>query len=113
MDTQVTPYLRRRVLALPLEERIALVSLLTDSLRVREKDEERLRRMTFYCHSGSCLRAYLLRYFARMAKIKEAISQHKYERLTFEQLRWILYSPAGVLTDQLFYEFDIRIEFQL
>lgn len=40
MDTQVTPYLRRRVLALPLEERIALVSLLTDSLRVRERGEE-------------------------------------------------------------------------
>ena len=32
---------------------------------VREKDEERLRRMTFYCHSGSCLRAYLLRISAR------------------------------------------------
>ena len=34
---------------------------------VREKDEERLRRMTFYCHSGSCLRAYLLRYFGENA----------------------------------------------
>lgn len=30
---------------------------------VREKDRERLRLMTFYCHTGDCLREYILRYF--------------------------------------------------
>jgi len=30
---------------------------------VREKDRERLKQMTYYCHSMECLRAYLLRYF--------------------------------------------------
>ena len=31
--------------------------------RVKEKDRERLRQMTFYCHTTDCLRSYILRYF--------------------------------------------------
>ena len=58
-------------------------------------------------------RSYLLRYFARMAKIKEAISQRKYERLTFDQLRSILYLPARELTDCLQSLYNVQIEFQL
>ena len=58
-------------------------------------------------------RSYLLRYFARMAKIKEAISLHKYERLTFEQLRSILYLPKQELTDCLQSLYNVQIEFQL
>ena len=30
---------------------------------IRERDEERLRKMTFYCFTNDCLRAYILRYF--------------------------------------------------
>lgn len=30
---------------------------------LREKDRERLKRMTFYCHTNDCLREYILRYF--------------------------------------------------
>ncbi|HJC62443.1 MAG TPA: DNA helicase RecQ [Candidatus Blautia merdavium] len=30
---------------------------------VRERDEERLRSMTYYCMTADCLRAYILRYF--------------------------------------------------
>lgn len=30
---------------------------------VREKDRERLKQMTYYCHSLDCLREYILRYF--------------------------------------------------
>ena len=58
-------------------------------------------------------RSYLLRYFERMAKIKEAISLHKYERLTFEQLRSILYLPKQELTYNLLLFYDIEIDFQL
>lgn len=32
-------------------------------LLVQERDRERLRRMTFYCFTNECLRAYILRYF--------------------------------------------------
>ena len=35
--------------------------------QVRKKDEERLRRMTFYCNTDRCLRAYLLNYFGEVA----------------------------------------------
>ena len=38
-------------------------------------------------------RAYLLRYFDRMAGIKEAISIYRYKKLTKAQLRSILYLP--------------------
>lgn len=34
---------------------------------VREKDRERLKQMTYYCHSMECLRAYLLNYFGDRA----------------------------------------------
>jgi ATP-dependent DNA helicase RecQ len=30
---------------------------------VRERDEERLKKMTFYCYTRDCLREYILRYF--------------------------------------------------
>ena len=56
---------------------------------------------------------YLLRYFARMAKIKEAIPRRKYERLTFDQLRSILYLPARELTDCLQSLYNVQIEFFL
>lgn len=31
--------------------------------KVKEKDRERLKQMTYYCHSTGCLREYILRYF--------------------------------------------------
>lgn len=58
-------------------------------------------------------RSYLLRYFARMAKIKEAISPYKYGRLTFDILRAILYLPKQELTYNLLLLYEIEIEFQL
>ena len=38
-------------------------------------------------------RAFLLRYYKRMAKIKPAISEYRYKRLSKEQLRSILFLP--------------------
>ena len=35
--------------------------------RVRKQEEERLKKMTFYCFTSDCLRAYLLRYFGEQA----------------------------------------------
>ena len=58
-------------------------------------------------------RSYLLRYFARMAKIKEALTKRKYNCLTFDQLRSILYLPARELTDCLQSLYNVQIEFQL
>jgi len=37
---------------------------------VRERDEERLKTMTYYCTTSNCLRAYILHYFGE----KEAVS---------------------------------------
>ena len=58
-------------------------------------------------------RSYLLRYFARMAKIKEAFSERKYKHLTFDLLRSILYLPKQELTYNLLLLYDIEIDFQL
>ena len=38
-------------------------------------------------------RAFLLRYFNRMAQLKPAISKYRYDRLTRDQLSHILYNP--------------------
>ncbi len=35
---------------------------------VRTRDQERLRRMTWYCHTTDCLRDYILRYFGEYGK---------------------------------------------
>ena len=58
-------------------------------------------------------RSYLLRYFERMAKIKEAISEWKYRHLTFDILRSILYLPKKELTYNLLLFYEIEIDFQL
>ena len=42
-------------------------------------------------------RAYLLRFYERMAKIKPAISEYRYKRLTRDQLHHILYDPEFTL----------------
>ena len=34
-----------------------------DAPIIKERDEERLKKMTFYCFTNDCLRAYILRYF--------------------------------------------------
>lgn len=55
----------------------------------------KLRRNGF---NPACIeRAYLLRYFARMAGIKAHISVYQYRKLTKEQLRSILFLPDGEL----------------
>ena len=85
---------------------------ITNALNVR--DGGFLRKLR---HKGinpiAIQRSYLLRYFERMAKIKEAISLRKYRHLTFEQLRSILYLPKQELTYNLLLFYDIEIEFQL
>lgn len=58
-------------------------------------------------------RTHLLRYYARMAKIKEAISRWRYRCLTFDQLRSILYLPPRELTTCLQAFYNIQIDFQL
>lgn len=58
-------------------------------------------------------RTHLLRYYARMAKIKEAISKWRYQCLTFDQLRSILYLPPRELTTCLQSFYNIQIDFQL
>lgn len=36
---------------------------------VKERDRERLRRMTYYCFTNECLRDYILRYFGEYGAI--------------------------------------------
>lgn len=36
---------------------------------IRERDYERLKRMTFYCFTNDCLRAYLLKYFGEKSVV--------------------------------------------
>lgn len=36
--------------------------------QVKQKDRERLKQMTYYCHSFDCLRAYILKYFGDRAE---------------------------------------------
>lgn len=58
-------------------------------------------------------RAYLLRYFDRMAIIKPALSRCKYENLLHIDLRKIIYLPDEELQNYLRLMFNIQIEFNL
>ena len=62
---------------------------------------------------ASIERPYLLRYFARMARIKKEIKRSRYNHLTFDNLRSILYLPMQELTDYLQSLYNIKIEFIL
>ena len=58
-------------------------------------------------------RAYLLRYFDRMAIIKPALSQWKYRQLLHIDLRNILYMTKEQLQYYLLLKFNIQIKFNL
>ena len=58
-------------------------------------------------------RAYLLRYFDRMAVIKPALSPWKYRLLTHIDMRKIIYLPHEELQNYLLLKFNIQIEFNL
>ena len=58
-------------------------------------------------------RAYLLRYFDRMAVIKPALSQWKYRQLLHIDLRNILYMTKEQLQYYLLLKFNIQIKFNL
>ena len=53
-----------------------------------------LRKLRNKGFNPSCIdRAYILRFFERMAKIKASITKYRYGKLTKEQLRSILFLP--------------------
>ena len=56
-------------------------------------------------------RAYLLRYFDRMAEIKAALSPWKYRLLTHIDMQKIIYLPHEELQNYLLLKFNIQIEF--
>ena len=58
-------------------------------------------------------RAYLLRYFDRMAEIKAALSPWKYRLLTHIDMQKIIYLPHEELQNYLLLKFNIQIEFNL
>lgn len=58
-------------------------------------------------------RQYLLRYFERMARIKETLTKWKYDHLTFDILRSILYLPKQELTYHMQSLYNVQIEFIL
>lgn len=70
-------------------------------LRNREIDPVRIQR------------PYLMRYFARMAVIKTALSNWKYEHLSHNDLQSILYMPKEDLQNYLLISFNIQINHNL
>lgn len=58
-------------------------------------------------------RHYLLRYFHRMARIKEALSRRQYRKLTADDLKAVLYAALYVLSDHMFYKYNVKISFLL
>ena len=69
---------------------------------INSRDGGFLRMLRNRKINPACIeRAYLLRYFDRMAEIKAAMTRYRYERLTKEQLRSILYDPDEELQPPL------------
>ena len=64
------------------------------SNKINIRDGGFLTKLRHKGFNPACIeRAYLLRYFDRMAEIKASIGEYRYEKLTKEQLRSILYDP--------------------
>ena len=69
---------------------------------INSRDGGFLRMLRNRKINPACIeRAYLLRYFDRMAEIKAAMTRCRYERLTKEQLRSILFLPDEELQPPL------------
>ena len=69
---------------------------------INSRDGGFLRMLRNRKINPACIeRAYLLRYFDRMAEIKAAMTRYRYERLTKEQLRSILFLPDEELQPPL------------
>ena len=69
---------------------------------INSRDGGFLRMLRNRKINPACIeRAYLLRYFDRMAEIKAAITEYRYRKLTKEQLRSILYDPDEELQPPL------------
>ena len=85
---------------------------ITSALNVR--DGGFLRKLR---HKGinpvAIQRSYLLRYFDRMAKIKEAISEWKYRHLTYGDLQTVLYHSPESLSTYFATFFNVQIYFKL
>lgn len=61
---------------------------------VRQKEEERLRKMTFYCHTNRCLRAFMLEYFGEKAPEhcgNCSICRHKTEKVDISRQARIIF----------------------
>ena len=64
------------------------------SNKINLRDGGFLTKLRHKGFNPACIeRAYLLRYFDRMAEIKASIGEYRYEKLTKEQLRSILFLP--------------------
>ena len=72
------------------------------SCEINSRDGGFLRMLRNRKINPACIeRAYLLRYFDRMAGIKAHISEYRYRKLTKEQLRSILFLPDEELQPPL------------
>ena len=64
------------------------------SNKINNRDGGFLRILRHKGFNPACIdRAYLLRFYKRMAKIKKSISEYRFKKLTKEQIRSILYLP--------------------
>ena len=58
-------------------------------------------------------KSYLLRYYARMAKIKEALTRYQYKKLDHEELYLVLYMSQNNLFFHFLNRYKVEIDFDL
>ena len=61
----------------------------------------------------SIQRSYLLRYYARMAKIKEVLTRYQYEKLNHKELYLVLYMSQNNLFFHYINRYKVEIDFEL
>ena len=69
------------------------------------------------CNKGfdptSIQRSHLLRYYARMAKIKEVLTRYQYEKLNHKELYLVLYMTQNNLFFHFLNQYKVEIDFDL
>ena len=61
----------------------------------------------------SIQRSHLLRYYARMAKIKEVLTRYQYEKLNHKELYLVLYMTQNNLFFHFLNQYKVEIDFDL
>lgn len=94
------------------DNRISNLRCITNAINVRDGGFLRKLRNKGFTPTD-IQKSYLLRYYARMAKIKETLTARQYKKLDHEELYLVLYMSQNNLFFHYINRYNVEIDFEL